>query len=133
VGGAAQLGFEFLARTQSGCHVSFLGGKDTRVHVLETLEFSGERRRMSVIIRLPAGPPLLLCKGADVALLPRLSPSPSDNPPELMQEVNAQLYAYSTLGLRTLVVAGRTLTEDEYATWAAEYRAAALLIGNYLQ
>jgi phospholipid-translocating ATPase len=40
--------------------------------VLDTIEFSSKRKRMSVLVRCPDGRIMLLCKGADSVIMPRL-------------------------------------------------------------
>ncbi|MBA0794516.1 hypothetical protein Gohar_018839, partial [Gossypium harknessii] len=67
---ARELGFEFYERTQTS--ISFyefdpLSGKkvERSYNLLNILEFSSSRKRMSVIVRNEEGKLLLLCKGAD--------------------------------------------------------------------
>jgi phospholipid-translocating ATPase len=43
-----------------------------KYEILDVIEFSSKRKRMSIIIRFPNGRICLLCKGADSVLLPRL-------------------------------------------------------------
>ncbi|KAH8647725.1 phospholipid-translocating P-type ATPase [Xylariales sp. PMI_506] len=43
--------------------------------VLDIVEFSSKRKRMSIIVRLPDGRKALICKGADSAMLPLLTES----------------------------------------------------------
>ena len=40
--------------------------------ILDVIEFSSKRKRMSIVVRCPDGRILLLCKGADSVILPRL-------------------------------------------------------------
>lgn len=40
--------------------------------VLDVIEFSSKRKRMSIIVRFPNGKICIFCKGADSAILPRL-------------------------------------------------------------
>ncbi|KAI8954416.1 hypothetical protein F4801DRAFT_533123 [Xylaria longipes] len=40
--------------------------------ILDVIEFSSKRKRMSIIVRYPDGRICLICKGADSAILPRL-------------------------------------------------------------
>jgi phospholipid-translocating ATPase len=40
--------------------------------VLDVIEFSSKRKRMSIIVRFPHGKICILCKGADSAIMPRL-------------------------------------------------------------
>jgi len=110
--------------------------------LLHVLEFSSERKRMSVIIRQmtrdnagsvhPSGRILLLCKGADDVILARLAQSKpgSDGSDESegssVASSNASnvphfrhaLDSYASTGLRTLCFAWREIDVDEYASWS---------------
>lgn len=46
--------------------------KDMQYEILDVIEFSSKRKRMSIIVRYPDGGIRLLCKGADNVILPRL-------------------------------------------------------------
>ena len=98
--------------------------------VLHVLEFSSERKRMSVLIRQvdAAGMPLprdegritLLCKGADDVMLARVDMSP-DHPtnPQTLASTRAALDDYASAGLRTLCFGSRILSPQEFATFHA--------------
>ncbi|KAI5370903.1 putative P-type ATPase, HAD superfamily, P-type ATPase, transmembrane domain superfamily [Septoria linicola] len=43
--------------------------------ILEVIEFSSKRKRMTIVVRCPDGRIWLICKGADVAIIPRLRQS----------------------------------------------------------
>ena len=60
--------------------------------VLNVLDFTSERARMSVILRAPDGTIRLHCKGSDAALLPRLS---RRTDPELLKQTHNNLHAFS--------------------------------------
>lgn len=62
--GAQELGFVFETRTPEYVVVDVLGTKE-RYEVLNVLEFTSARKRMSVIVRTPQGQIKLYCKGAD--------------------------------------------------------------------
>ncbi|KAJ4887081.1 putative phospholipid-transporting ATPase 12 [Raphanus sativus] len=75
---AREVGFEYFIRTQTTVSVRELdvvnGERVERMYrVLNVLEFSSSRKRMSVIVRYEDGKPLLLCKGADSVMFERLS------------------------------------------------------------
>ncbi|KAJ6700921.1 putative PHOSPHOLIPID-TRANSPORTING ATPASE [Salix koriyanagi] len=75
---AREFGFEFCKRTQSSV---FIREKYTHpgqliereFKILNSLEFTSKRKRMSVIVRDEDGQILLLCKGADSIIFDRLS------------------------------------------------------------
>ncbi|TDZ19402.1 putative phospholipid-transporting ATPase DNF3 [Colletotrichum orbiculare MAFF 240422] len=46
--------------------------KEETYQVLDVIEFSSQRKRMSIIVRMPDGKVCVFCKGADNVILPRL-------------------------------------------------------------
>ncbi|EDW00128.1 phospholipid-transporting ATPase IF [Drosophila grimshawi] len=115
--GCAKLGLIFkditddqirLGRIFSGTNAS-----DLQFERLHVLEFSSERKRMSVIIRDESGVIWLYIKGAESSILPRC------NPTSLIAQTDEQITKYAKEGLRTLAVARRTLTESEYDAFVA--------------
>lgn len=48
------------------------GQKDEVYQILDVIEFSSKRKRMSVVVRFPDGRIFVICKGADSVVLPRL-------------------------------------------------------------
>lgn len=115
---ARELGFEFFERTQTKMNLHELdhesGKKGDRAYeLLQVLEFSSARKRMSVIVRNPENQLLLLCKGADSIMFERLS----DQGRMFEAEAKEHSKRYAEAGLRTLVVAYRELDEEEYEKW----------------
>ena len=137
-------------------------GTEEKYELLNTLEFTSTRKRMSVIVREPSGQIVLYCKGADNVILdlskrdadpvmrqyldktianfskvrealeraaavsgarPLPSPILPRRPSSLILEGRGGALAEAgcagslpaQTGLRTLLVATRSLTEDEYA------------------
>ncbi|KAF9365034.1 hypothetical protein BGX34_011602 [Mortierella sp. NVP85] len=78
VAGAKELGFVFLERTRGGIRVRSLPKSadenvtDEFYEVLNIIEFSSKRKRMSVIYRMPDGQICLFTKGADSIILERV-------------------------------------------------------------
>lgn len=95
--------------------------------LLNTLEFSSARKRMSVIVSTEEGRLFLFCKGADSVILERLS---KDNSKACLTNTKCHIDEYSEAGLRTLALAYRELTEDEYVAWNMEYSAAKNSVHN---
>ncbi|XP_058072237.1 phospholipid-transporting ATPase 2-like isoform X2 [Magnolia sinica] len=87
--------------------------------ILDTLEFTSDRKRMSVIVRdCQNRDIILLTKGADEAVLPNASSG---------QQIRTHVEAveqYAQLGLRTLCLAWRELNEDEYREWSLMFKEA---------
>uniref|UniRef100_A0AAY4APW3 Phospholipid-transporting ATPase n=1 Tax=Denticeps clupeoides TaxID=299321 RepID=A0AAY4APW3_9TELE len=116
---ARNFGFVFCSRTPGTVTVHELGRPVTYT-LLAILDFNNIRKRMSVIVRNPEGRIRLYCKGADTVLFDRLHPCNH----ELMNITTNHLNEYASDGLRTLALAYRDLTEDEWEEWAELYRGA---------
>ncbi|MGH0152379.1 UNVERIFIED_CONTAM: hypothetical protein FKN15_029516 [Acipenser sinensis] len=69
---AKNLGFVFSGRTPDAVIIEALG-QEERYELLNVLEFTSTRKRMSVIVRTPTGRIRLYCKGADTVIYDRLA------------------------------------------------------------
>ncbi|KAL2022829.1 hypothetical protein VTK56DRAFT_4360 [Thermocarpiscus australiensis] len=72
---AQELGFLVIQRTTQAITLRIAdGGRYTErtYQILDVIEFSSKRKRMSIIVRCPDGRIWLLTKGADSVILPRL-------------------------------------------------------------
>lgn len=117
---ARQLGFQFIARGNRSITVD-MQGHQTRYTILNVLEFSSERKRMSVIVKAPNGVIRMFCKGADSAMLTVLD---EGTDPQLLANTRQNLHKFSVEGLRTLMVATKIIDRDEYEAWDGEFQAA---------
>jgi phospholipid-transporting ATPase len=106
--------FEFINRTANGKIIIRHNGVNIEYDLLQLLEFTSTRKRMSVIIR-DNGRIKLLSKGADNIIFARLEDQTQ------MGNIVAHLKEFASYGLRTLVLGERNLTEEEYKNWAKEY------------
>lgn len=52
-------------------------GKKETYEILDTIDFTSDRKRMSIILKTPKGDIWLLCKGADSTIGERLAPNQS--------------------------------------------------------
>ncbi|KAH6556188.1 hypothetical protein KP509_1Z197900 [Ceratopteris richardii] len=93
--------------------------------LLNVIEFSSNRKRMSVIVRTPDGSLLLFCKGADDVIFDLLDKNNKDYVSITRKHMNE----YGEAGLRTLAVAYRELDEKIYADWQSSWTAAKQEIG----
>jgi len=75
---------------------------------------------MSVIIKTSDGEIKVLCKGADSIIEKRLKDK------ENFDQTNEYLQEYASEGLRTLLLAEKVITEEEYEGWKKEYEEACL-------
>ncbi|XP_075419671.1 phospholipid-transporting ATPase IB-like [Tenrec ecaudatus] len=121
VKGAKQLGFVFTTRTPYSVTMEAMGEKFT-FKILNVLEFSSDRKRMSIIVRTPTGQLRLYCKGADSVIYERLSEDSL-----FVEETLNHLKYFAMEGLRTLCVAYTDLTERDYKEWLQEYQKASIL------
>ncbi|KAH6680728.1 putative phospholipid-transporting ATPase [Halenospora varia] len=74
---AQELGFLVIDRPAKSITLTYPGGVDSEpltetYDVLDVIEFSSKRKRMSIVVRFPNGKICIFCKGADSAILPRL-------------------------------------------------------------
>ncbi|XP_069041352.1 phospholipid-transporting ATPase ID isoform X1 [Lepisosteus oculatus] len=116
---ARNFGFVFRSRTPGTITVQELGRPVTYT-LLAILDFNNIRKRMSVIVRNPEGRIRLYCKGADTLLFERLHPCNQD----LLNITSDHLNEYAVDGLRTLALAYRDLSDQQYEEWALRHQSA---------
>ncbi|CAB4486337.1 phospholipid-translocating P-type ATPase [Rhizophagus irregularis] len=121
VGCARDVGFVFLERFQDTLTIELMGERK-EFTLLNVLEFNSTRKRMSVILRPPEGGVVLLCKGADSVIYERLE---KGRQTKLREETLVDLEAFANEGLRTLCIAYRVISDEEYNVWVKNYEEAA--------
>ncbi|KAJ3109508.1 hypothetical protein HDU97_005165 [Phlyctochytrium planicorne] len=122
---AKDTGFVFLSRQESSMIVDVLGEQE-QCTLLNIIEFNSTRKRMSVIVRRPAGEIVLYCKGADSVIYERLMPGQ-----DAIKDVTAShLEVFATEGLRTLCISYSILPEAMYNEWAKKYHQASVSLTN---
>ncbi|KAK8864519.1 hypothetical protein IAR55_001769 [Kwoniella newhampshirensis] len=119
VAGAEMLSYRFHTRKPKSVYID-ANGQTEEYEVLNVCEFNSSRKRMSTIVRGPDGRIKLYTKGADTVIYERLAPDQPFSEPTLVH-----LEDYATEGLRTLCLAFRDVSEDEYAKWSTMYDHAA--------
>uniref|UniRef100_A0A8C9T8V9 Phospholipid-transporting ATPase n=1 Tax=Scleropages formosus TaxID=113540 RepID=A0A8C9T8V9_SCLFO len=124
VRGAKNLGFVFSGRTPDSVIIEALGVEE-KYELLNVLEFTSSRKRMSVIMRTPSGRIRLYCKGADSVIYERLADSSRYKDITLKH-----LEQFATEGLRTLCYAVTDISEASYNEWLKTHRRAATAIQN---
>ncbi|EMP36403.1 Putative phospholipid-transporting ATPase IB [Chelonia mydas] len=127
VKGAKKLGYVFTGRTPHSVIIDALG-KEEAFEILNVLEFSSNRKRMSVIVRTPTGRLRLYCKGADNVIFERLS---KDS--QYMEQTLLHLEYFATEGLRTLCIAYADLSENSYREWLNVYNEASTVLKDRTQ
>ena len=124
VNGAKSLGYLFHTRRPRSVTVA-VHGKNLEYEILNVNEFNSTRKRMSVLARAPAGNIVLYIKGADNVIFERLGPINT-----FIEATSAHLEEYANEGLRTLCIAYRDISEDEYQAWKIIYDNAATQLHN---
>uniref|UniRef100_A0A3Q3FHV9 Phospholipid-transporting ATPase n=1 Tax=Kryptolebias marmoratus TaxID=37003 RepID=A0A3Q3FHV9_KRYMA len=112
---AKGFGFVFTARTPDSVIID-ARGKEMSYELLNVLEFSSNRKRMSVVVRTPSGKLRLYCKGADNVIFERLHETS-----QYKDMTVAHLEQFATEGLRTLCFAYVDLEEGAYQEWLKDY------------
>ena len=123
---ARDMGFTVTGGNSEKVELNVMG--EHRVYpILNIIEFNSTRKRMSVIVKMPDGKIVLFCKGADSIIYSRLKRGEQK---ELRQTTAEHLEMFAREGLRTLCIAERVLSENEYYAWNAKYDAAASALEN---
>lgn len=124
---AAAYGFMLIERT-SGHIVIDIQGERQRFSVLGLHEFDSDRKRMSVILGCPDKTFKVFVKGADTTMFSVIDRRLNL---DIIRATEAHIHAYSSLGLRTLVVGMRELSASEFEQWHSSFEAASTaLIGR---
>lgn len=121
---ARDVGFTVIGNTPNGIRLD-VQGKEEEYRVLNTLEFNSTRKRMSAIIRMPNNQIVLFCKGADSVIYSRLK---RGEQAELRRTTAEHLEMFAREGLRTLCIAQRLISEEEYRAWNRKHEIAAAAI-----
>lgn len=103
---AAEMGFVFLGKDREILSLKTPGSATIeKYELLDILEFTSARKRMSIVVRKQDGSLLLLTKGADNIIFERLRPGAD----ELKNETERHLSEFANSGLRTLTLAYKTI------------------------
>uniref|UniRef100_A0A4W6EHG3 Phospholipid-transporting ATPase n=1 Tax=Lates calcarifer TaxID=8187 RepID=A0A4W6EHG3_LATCA len=108
VKGAMRYGFTFLGLESKTMKILNRNNDVEMYELLHVLNFDPVRRRMSVIVRSRSGDTLLFCKGADSSIFPRVRQ-------EEVERIRMHVERNATEGYRTLCVAYKHLSAEEYA------------------
>ncbi|TFK89441.1 phospholipid-translocating P-type ATPase [Polyporus arcularius HHB13444] len=132
---AADVGFVFRGRDREILTLQTPFSHDgayERYELLNILDFTSARKRMSVILRKvdehseDDGKVYLLSKGADNVIIERLSPGQED----FIKTTEEHLSEFASEGLRTLTLAYKVVPESQYEAWAKRYHEATVSLDN---
>lgn len=132
VKGAAHLGFVFHTRRPRSVIIHAME-QDLEYEILNVCEFNSTRKRMSCLVRRPDGRIRLYTKGADTVILERLKRDEVNGMSVVNPYVDATLLnleEYASEGLRTLCLAMRDISNEEYAEWNVLYEKAASTVNQ---
>ncbi|XP_060783761.1 phospholipid-transporting ATPase 11C isoform X6 [Neoarius graeffei] len=121
VKGAMQYGFTFMGLDSKTMKIRNRQNGVEAYELLHVLNFDPVRRRMSVIVRTEKGKTLLFCKGADSSIFPRVRADEVDR-------IRMHVERNATEGYRTLCVAYKELSQEEYDAADARLREARLAL-----
>uniref|UniRef100_M4BEY8 Phospholipid-transporting ATPase n=1 Tax=Hyaloperonospora arabidopsidis (strain Emoy2) TaxID=559515 RepID=M4BEY8_HYAAE len=132
--GAKHFGYEFIDRESGSVSVKKFDGTVDQYDILEVFEFDSNRKRMSVVVQrrkrddelrliseCEEEDVLILTKGADSMLFPRLDPISANNR-EVCAATEKHLAAFAQDGLRTLVVCAKRVRPQVWEQFYAKYR-----------
>lgn len=95
-------------------------GMKEKYEILAEFPFDSMRKRMTLIVRF-GSKIILMCKGADSIILPRVTFRTAEDQEQKVQ-ISKALLNFAREGLRTLVVAQKPLTEDQYNKFERNYQ-----------
>ncbi|CCW61801.1 unnamed protein product, partial [Phytomonas sp. EM1] len=125
---AAEAGFRMTQRTLR-CITLDIGGKERVFNILATLEFTPERKMMSIIVEdTITGKITLYNKGADSFVKKQLSSAPDVQ--ANFDKTEIALTNAASMGLRTLLICARDLSFSEFEDWNERFEKANKMLQN---
>lgn len=136
--GAKYFGYEFIEREPGSVSIKTPTGAIDQYDILEVFEFDSTRKRMSVIVQRrktdaelmemtedDEDEVLVLTKGADSMLFPRLAPDAISQTNAKTREATLKnLETFAQDGLRTLVICSKKMSVTDWEAFHLRYRRA---------
>jgi phospholipid-transporting ATPase len=123
---AVEHGYVLLERTTRSMTLK-INEKVIKFEILATLEFTPDRKMMSIIVQDPQGRITLFTKGADSFVIPQMQGKADAVG---MRGTSDALREMALLGLRTLLVCTKELTQHEFQQWHAQFIEAGKTLGS---
>ncbi|XP_040565458.1 phospholipid-transporting ATPase IB isoform X2 [Lepeophtheirus salmonis] len=123
VSGAARFGFKFIARKPESVVIETAYGEIEEYKILNCIDFTSTRKRMTVIVESPDGSLTLYIKGADNVIIDRLGKDNASH--KYLETTTSHLDVFAREGLRTLCIGMRKLDRNEYESWTDTWNEAA--------
>uniref|UniRef100_A0A803XSJ3 Phospholipid-transporting ATPase n=1 Tax=Meleagris gallopavo TaxID=9103 RepID=A0A803XSJ3_MELGA len=125
------------SRTPDQVTVDFAGLGSLTFQLLHILPFDSVRKRMSVVVRHPVSDQVVVyTKGADSVMMDLLGTASEDTENSEMEQKNIKertqnhLDDYARKGLRTLCIAKKVMSDEEYTEWLNNHFLAETSIDN---
>nr|XP_012136582.1 PREDICTED: probable phospholipid-transporting ATPase VA isoform X2 [Megachile rotundata] len=129
VNAACAYDVKLLKRTARSAIVCLPDKSILTFEILHVLPFDSNRKCMSILVRHPLTNELVLySKGADTSILSSLVSQEENSITTI--KARQHLQSYARQGLRTLVMAKKSLTAQEYETWRQAHTEAELAMEN---
>jgi phospholipid-translocating ATPase len=97
--------------------------------IIEEFSFDGDRKRMSIILKnIKDKQVIIMTKGADISMIDRIDFAKNDFE-ELKLMLEEDIAQYSKEGLRTLIIASKTLNRKEYKHLKQDIKKVSMLHG----
>ncbi|CAG8458896.1 8422_t:CDS:2 [Cetraspora pellucida] len=124
---AKDVGYTFHSREPDSIFITTPEGEKVRYELLNILEFTSARKRMSIIVRNPVTRRIILfCKGADNVIFDRLKIGQD----YIANVTGEHLEEFAREGLRTLCLGYTEISQEEYIKWNNEYREATTALND---
>jgi len=128
VEGAENYDYKFIVRKPDSVTIKTCKGEEEIYEVLNVIEFTSTRKRMSIIVRTPSGVIKLYIKGADSVILERLGQSRDQR--AHYDTTLQHLEEFAKCGLRTLCLGVATIPQAQYEEWNKKWQMASAAITN---
>ena len=115
INGSKYYGVKFVERTNGNIiTIKNLneGDRLEKYQLLNVIEFTSERKRMTVVVKSPTGQIKVMCKGADSIIMPLLAQTAENQ--RLKELTLGHLYEYAKVGLRTLMICEKEIDPSWY-------------------
>ncbi|XP_063979649.1 phospholipid-transporting ATPase VA isoform X1 [Diachasmimorpha longicaudata] len=120
---------KLIKRTARSAVISLPDKSTLAFEILHVLPFDSSRKCMSIVVKHPHTDEIILyTKGADSTLLSSLTSSEEESSATV--KTHQLLHSYARQGLRTLVMARRSLSTTEFETWRQRHTEAELANDN---
>ena len=116
VNAAKYFGFTFKGRDEDSNIIVDVKGNEKKYTLLNVIEFTSTRKRMTVVVKDPEGRIRVMCKGADSIIIPRLKANS-----QLLEQTNYFLENFAKEGLRTLILAEKDITQEFWMRWNRKF------------